>query len=540
MSITADAITLVDRSSMRVIDCNDAACRMFGYSRGELLDLTPADICGKPLSELEVIYDEIIKGEIYPITESIFQRKDGLKFPVEIMRQAIPFFDDWVMALRARDISDRKETESRLIRLANYDQLTGLPNRGMFFDTLKKALLQAKKQSLTISVLLINIIQFKDVNNIYGLSVGDELLRQVGDRLLQGLRIRDIVGRLGDDDFGLILFNSEHSQGTSIVAKKVLQMIRKPFDLYGRNVEITASIGVAMYPHDTDDANKMITYGATAMREARQVGEAFRFHTAEMNAKMLEKHFLQEALSKALDNDEFILHYQPKKDIKTGEWMGVEALLRWNRGGHGLVSPAIFIPSLEETGMIVPVGDWVIKSACRQILEWGQLGLGDIKIAINISAKQFLDENLALSINAALQEYGVSPNLLEIEITETSLMSDSKKTISILRELKAIGINISIDDFGTGYSNLSYLKLFPIDQLKIDITFIRDVTTNDSDAAIVTAIINMAHSLNLTVVAEGVETKEQLEFLRKRNCDKFQGYYFSRPLPAHELCKLRQ
>lgn len=541
IDITADAICLLDYASMRFVDCNDTACRMFGYSRDELLALGPSDIGAGSQSDLEAVYEEIIDGKSEPAVESQLLRRNGSAFPVEVQRKAMRSGNDWIMVLVARDITERKEAESRLQKLAYYDQLTGLPNRRMFYESLNGAIVQAEKQHLTISVVLINLDRFKEVNDLLGFSAGDELVRQIGHRLINALRLRDLVGRLGGDDFGLILFNSEHSQGAEIVANKVLRLLHQPFDLDGHEVSMTLSMGVAVYPTDATDADTLIKNADSAMHAAKLAGgNAFRFHTAEMNADMLAKRALQDALNKALINEEFVLHYQPKIQIDTGKWKSVEALLRWNRPGHGLVSPAFFIPALEETGLIMPIGEWVIRTACRQLREWDQSGMEPIKIAINVSAEQFLDENLTSYFASAIKENGIDSTFLEIEITESSLMADAKKTVEVLQELKMLGVRISIDDFGTGYSSLAYLRKFPIDKLKIDIAFIRDVTTNASDAAITTAIINMAHSLNMKVIAEGVETREQLEFLRARKCDEFQGYYFSKPLPAVELEKLQK
>jgi len=540
MNMASDAIFMLDRATMRFTDCNETACRLFGYSREELLEIGPSDLGGGSRERLEAVYDEIISGRHFPEIEGLFRRKDGCSFPVEIRRRALSSEKKHVIVLAVRDISERKEAESRVEQLSFYDQLTSLPNRPMFHECLRNALAQAEAQHLTISVLIINLDRLKNVNDMYGLFAGDELLRQLAIRLINGLRIRDIVGRLGGDEFGIILFNSEHSQGTSITANKVFGLLRKPFDLRGNSISTTASMGIAVFPNDAHDADTMMKCAALAMHEAKRAGgNVFRFHTAEMNTRLVEKFQLHEALGKALESDEFILYYQPKINIETGKWDSVEALLRWNRPGHGLVSPAEFIPALEETGMIVPAGEWVIRAACRQIKAW-MPHLGPIRIAVNVSAVQFLQRGLMTSIAGAIKENGIDPTLLEIEITESSLMADASRTASILAELKALGVHLSIDDFGTGYSSLAYLKQFPIDKVKIDIAFIRDIVTSASDAAITTAIINMAHSLNLKVIAEGVETGEQLAFLRERKCDEFQGFYFSKPLPAGEIENLWQ
>ena len=543
LDITADAILLLDRDSMRFIDCNEATCRMLGYSRSDLQTLSPVDVGASSLTDLEAEYDKIIKGKkafvSLKIVETQLRRKDGLLIPVEIQRDAMLSEGRWVMILVARDITERKQAESRLQQMAYYDQLTGLPNRHMFYESLKGAIIQAEKHQHTISLLNLNLHKFKEINESLGFAFGDFLLNRVGARLINNLRTRDIVGRLGNDEFGLILFNSPGSQGAATVARKILDVLKQPFNWDGREITISSNIGVTVYPNDALDAETMIVYADSALREAKRAGsDNFRYHTAEMNAKMLEKRNLHEALKKAILNEEFVLHYQPKVHIESGKWDSVEALIRWNRPRHGLVSPGQFIAALEETGMIVSVGIWVIKTVCRQIREWQNSGVGPFRIAINVSAKQFLQDDLVTVFSNAILENGIDPSFLEIEITESLLMVDAERAVRVLHELKQLGICLSIDDFGTGYSSLAYLKQFPVDKLKIDLSFIRDVTTDENDAAITMAIINLAHTLKLQVIAEGVETEEQLDFLKANNCDEFQGYYFSRPLPVPELIKL--
>jgi diguanylate cyclase (GGDEF)-like protein/PAS domain S-box-containing protein len=484
-----------------------------------------------------------------------------------LFAREVDFFDREEMNLLtelAEDIAFGLEyiaKEKQLDYLAHFDPLTGLPNRMLFYDSLKSALAQAEKRHWIVAVLFLDIDRFKNINDTLGHALGDELLRQVGNRLLTCLRIRDTVGRLGGDEFTLILVIPDGPQGAVVVANKIREALRQPFDLEGHEViTVTASIGITVYPTDSSDPDTLIKYADTAMYQAKEAGrDTYRFYTAEMNARVQEKLDLENAMRKALDNGEFVLYYQPKMEINTGRWTGVEALIRWNRPGHGLVQPADFIPILEETGLIVPVGAWVIDTACKQIAEWQRSGTGSICVAVNLSGKQFLSSfdsdaaraardgsvdpvllELEVAAARAIRASRIDPKLLELELTESTLMSHAEGTIAVLRRLKTLGIRISIDDFGTGYSSLAYLKRFPIDTLKIDLAFIRDVTTNADDAAITVAIISMAHSLKLKVIAEGVETKEQLEFLRSHDCDEIQGYYLSRPLPAIELARLYQ
>jgi len=355
----------------------------------------------------------------------------------------------------------------------------------------------------------------------------------VAARLIECVRIRDVVGRLGGDEFALMLPALDVAEDADGIAVKVMRSLSQPFVLEGREVFITASIGITIFPADASDADELLRFADTAMYRAKQEGRnTYRYYTAEMNARAEEKLELENSLRHALERREFLLHYQPKMDLKSGALSGVEALLRWQRPGFGLVLPGEFIPLLEETGLIVQVGEWVIGEACRQIKAWKQEGLPPIRIAINISSRQFQEKNLAERFTQAAREHAIDPALLECEITESSLMSNAEQTVGILEELLVAGIQVSLDDFGTGYSSLNYLKRFPIQTLKIDRSFVCDVTTDRGDAAMALAIISMAHSMGLNVVAEGVETAGQLKFMQDNACDEMQGYFLSRPKDA--------
>jgi diguanylate cyclase (GGDEF)-like protein/PAS domain S-box-containing protein len=434
------------------------------------------------------------------------------------------------------DVTQRREAQQQLVHLARHDTLTGLPNRAFLYEALAEALALAKRENLVASVLLIDIDHFKNVNDTLGHTVGDALLCEFAAILAKCIRPGDTAARLGGDEFAVILLTPTNDHGASDVAMRIGKTLRNPLALKGQDVMATASIGIASYPGDAQDIETLIRYADAAMYESKTAGrDTYRCYSPEMNARATAKSDIESALKLAQIRDEFVLHYQPKMNIDSGKWTSVEALIRWSRPGHGLVAPNIFVPALEEMGLIVAVGGWVIEEACRQIQEWQNAGLGQVPIAVNVSSRQVREERFTRQVAETIAKYRIDPKLLEFEITESTLMAHGEATDAALRELKNLGISISIDDFGTGYSNLAYLKRFLVDTLKIDIAFIRDVTTNADDATIAVAIINMAHSLRLKVVAEGVETREQLDFLRAHGCDEVQGYILSVPLPAEEF-----
>ena len=441
----------------------------------------------------------------------------------------------WIVEI-IEDITQRREAQRQLVHIANHDALTELPNRTLLYESLRDALVRAEEDQLIASVLLLDIDHFKNVNDTLGHNVGDALLREFAARLAKCMRPGDTVGRLGGDEFAAIVLTPKNARGAVDVASRIRNTLQSPVVLEGQNILVTASIGIASYPADASDLKTLIRCADAAMYDAKASGrDTFRCYTAAMDARALEKSDLESALRLAQGRDEFILHYQPKIQIGDERCTSVEALVRWNRPGHGLVLPGLFIPALEEMGLIVPVGAWVIDTACKQIREWELSGLGTFRVAVNVSSRQMREECFVSQVADMVRKHCIDPKLLEFEITESTLMSHGESTDAVLREIKDLGISISIDDFGTGYSNLAYLKRFPVDALKIDIAFIRDVITNADDAAIVVAIINMAHSLRLKVVAEGVETRAQLEFIRAHGCDEVQGHFFSKPLPADRL-----
>ena len=537
MDATADAIFLVSRNSMRFIEINATAVKMLGYTRDELFELGPSQLGAAAPVELEAMYDALIAGHrTNQLSETKLRRKDGSVLQVEVHRHAQRTGTDWTIVDVVRDITERKEAEKRLHHLAHYDALTSLPNRTLLYDNLKKTLAQAVDSDWIVAVLCIDLDHFKIVNDTLGHVIGDELLVQFSNRLVKCVRIRDTVARVGGDEFTLVLVLQNGQQDAAVIANKIREALSAPFDLKGHEVAITASIGIAIHPLDAADSDTLIKYADTAMYRAKQAGrDAYRFFTAEMNAEVSARLDLETALRKAVENEEFVLHYQPQVQLDSGLIVGLEALLRWQRPGHGLVPPKDFIALLEETGLIVRVGAWVIATVCKQIATWIRSSVGPIHVSVNVSGRQFVDRDLYEDVVKAIGDSGIPADLLELELTESSLMVNTGRTIANLDNLKKLGVQISIDDFGTGYSSLAYVRRFPIDKLKIDVSFVRDITTDSDAAAMALAIVRMAHSLKLEVVAEGVETAAQLAYLRRLRCDQIQGYYFSRPLPLPEL-----
>jgi len=540
MDATADSIFLIDSESKRFIEVNATACKLFGYSREEFLDLDPAELSSVTNQELRREFDNIIDGSSTGFHEELLaKRKDGSEVTVEMHRHAIRSGGSMVIVGVLRDITERKQAEQRMYQLAHYDTLTSLPNRRLFYEALAKTLQVAAKKSLTVAVMFIDLDNFKNINDTIGHAAGDELLSRFSTRLMKCIRVRDTVGRLSGDEFAVLLLMPNGPQGALRVATKIRKALCAPFILQGHEVIVTASIGITIYPDDAGDADTLVKYADTAMYQAKHAGrDTYRFFTAQMNIDMLARLKLEAALRQAIDNEEFVLYYQPKIQLSSGRIAGVEALLRWERPGHGLVAPNAFIPMLEETGMIVKVGSWVVANACKQIAAWKRAGVGDVQVSVNVAGRQFLEGDLEADVHAGLKDNDIDGGLLELELTESSLMSNTDSTIAKLKNIKQLGVNISIDDFGTGYSSLSYLRRFPIDKLKIDIAFIRNVITVPDDAAIVLAIIGLAHNLQMKAVAEGVETLAQLDYLRHHDCDQVQGYYFSRPLPATEMATM--
>ncbi|NAT61292.1 putative bifunctional diguanylate cyclase/phosphodiesterase [Pseudomonas syringae] len=537
MDASEDAIFLINRNTMSLIEFNRRACQLLGYTAEELAHKTPAELGETSMENLEMVYDQIIagKGPSEPL-ETQIRDKSGRDVEVEIHRQAYRTGEDWVIVGIVRDITQRKESDQRLLTMAHYDTLTGLPNRDLFFTSLQMGLTQAAVSRWKLATLTVNLDGFKNINETWGHVLGDQVLLEVSHRLSECINASDTLGRVDGDQFALILMIRVGQPDTRQTLERIRKALRVPFMVEGQSIVMTASIGIALYPEDGEDARELVRHAYTAMNSAKKIGpDTYRFYTAQMNADVSARLDLEAALRDAVEKQAFEIVYQPKLNLVTGRICGLEALLRWPRPGQQGVSPAVFVPVLESLGLIGEVGNWVVDRVCAQIAHWQRTGLGLFQVAVNVSGQQISNSSLVADIRQALTSHRVAPQWLEVELTESSLMENTSHTIATLETLRANGVSISIDDFGTGYSSLAYLRRFPIDKLKIDIAFIREVTSNPQDAAIARAIIELAHSLGLKVIAEGVETPEQLAFLRDNQCDQIQGYLISKPLPLAEL-----
>ena len=463
-----------------------------------------------------------------------FTRADGSKRFVQTSGEPVFDAEGRFRGFRgvSRDVTQAMLVEQKVHELARYDSLTGLPNRSMFLGELDRAIARAQRHGAEFAVAFIDLDRFKTINDTLGHDAGDELLKAMAERLRLALRRTDLVARLGGDEFVVLLDGGSSGTELLTVAQKMLAAIGQPLTIQGCSFLVTCSIGIGRYPADGADAAALLKHADAAMYLAKDKGKNnVQFYTAELAGLASRQFELESALRLGIARDELLLHYQPKVEVASGRLLGVEALVRWERPGHGLVPPLQFIPLAEERGLIVALGQWVIERCCRQIRDWRSAGLRSLPVAINLSARQFADDGLIGKIEAAMARYGVTPADLEVELTESVLMADPERSGEVLGHLRRLGIRISIDDFGTGYSSLSYLKRFPAQTVKIDRSFVDDV-------AITEAVIAMAHSLGLTVVAEGVETDDQHGVLRRLGCDQAQGYRFGRPMAASELAAL--
>jgi diguanylate cyclase (GGDEF)-like protein/PAS domain S-box-containing protein len=523
----------------RLAYVNQAAAEARGYAtREEMLELPPFGWIGIPTERRDAIM-QIISGEGSHIWESVNLRKDGETFPVEVHARALFSADRKLVVSVIRDISERKEAEELIRRMAFYDPLTGLANRTLFGDRLGIAIAQAHRSGEGLAVMFLDVDHFKSINDTLGHDVGDSLLCGIAGRLRGLVREGDTVARLGGDEFILLLPDVDTEAGAGAVAVKVLEALQPPFDLGAHEIHATASIGIALYGRPADTAESLLRCADTAMYRAKEGGRnAWRTYDPSMDATALERFSLKNDLRRVLDRNELAVHYQPLVRVSDGRVTGVEALLRWHHPERGMISPADFIPLAEETGLIVPIGEWVLREACAQACKWRDGGFTGMRVAVNLSARQFFQGDLLETVTSVLESTGLEPTLLELEITESIAMQNADYMLETFSRLRDMGVRIAIDDFGTGYSSLDRLKRFPIHTLKVAQPFMDGVCENEESAAIATTIIVLAQSLKLNVVAEGVETESQLAFLREQGCNELQGYLFCKPLPAEQLTRL--
>ena len=470
----------------------------------------------------------------------IFVATDTDTFTPEFAELLQRLADNVSFALESFDRADEKnKADERIEYLASHDSLTRLPNREMFNELLRHAIEAGGRYQRKFALLFIDLDRFKIINDSLGHDAGDMLLVEIAGRLRSALRASDVVARLGGDEFVVILEETAERHDIERVAGELLSALSQPLQLSGHECHTTASIGIAMYPSDGADMQTLTKNADMAMYLAKEDGKnGFRFFTKEIKAQSIERLTLETALRRALERDQFSLHYQPKVDMASGQITGVEALLRWTHPDIGMVSPAQFIPLAEEIGLIVPIGRWVLKEACAQNMTWQRRGLRPVTMAVNLSPRQFADAHLLHDVDEAWLASGMSPVLLQLEVTESMVMRNVTRAIKVLDAIQSRGIRLAIDDFGTGYSSMSLMKQFPIDTIKIDRSFVRDLPDDSEDRAIAQAIISMGKALGMTIIAEGVETVEQEAFLRSHSCDEMQGFLFSKPLPPREMADL--
>ena len=523
---------------------NPSLARILGYhSPAEMIVATNQsdwDVYVEPGRRRQLL-DEISREGFVTNFESQVRRHDGALIYITENVRAVRYENNQLDCLEGSviDITERKSYEERIRFQATHDALTGLPNRSLLHDRITKAIQSAQRDETVVAVVFIDLDRFKLINDSLGHQIGDVMLKVIAARLSASIRGIDTVARQGGDEFVVLLTNQDSIAGITDVVERMLQAVAQPLEIEGVALEVSCSIGISLYPNDGKVADELLRCADSAMYKAKQLGRnSFKYFAVEMNARAAERLNLLNGLRAAINNHEFILHYQPKINLIDGTLIGAEALIRWESKTRGLISPAEFIPFAEENGLINAIGEWVLRTACAQAVAWQRAGFSPLIISVNLSANQLANDDLVATVADVLASTGLDAKWLELEITETAVMGDVEKSLVMLRQLKQLGVTISIDDFGTGYSSLYYLKLFPVDTLKIDRSFISEITTVSEDAAIVRAIISLAHILKLKVVAEGVETDQQRLLLLKCDCDEGQGYFFNRPVACDQFAKL--
>ncbi len=536
---SAEGVIITD-ARRRILRVNRAFTEITQYTEAEIIGKSPRILRSGRHSEAfyaaiwkEVAEHDRWQGEIWN------RRKDGELFPewqsISAVRDNAGQITHYLAVFS--DITQRKHAEERINHLIHFDALTGLPNRVLMLDRLEQALVTARRHKRMVAVLIANVDRLQNINKPLGHHVGDELLKLLGQRLSAGVRPGDTVSRHVGDEFAIVLSDLAAPADAARIAEKLQASVSLPATVAGHDISVTASFGISVYPDDGADAAHLLSNADAAMRHAKNDGgNNYQFYRAEMNAASLERLLLESGMRHALEREEFALHYQPQVDLESGRIIGMEALIRWRHPQIGIVPPARFIPIAEDTGMIVAIGEWVLLTACGAAKRWQEAGFGELRVSVNVSARQFRMKDLAQTVGRVLRQTGLEPTLLELELTESLIMQNPERAIETLIALKSIGIHVAVDDFGTGYSSLAYLKRFPIDKLKIDRSFVLDIPGDSNDAAIAQAVIALGRSMQLQVVAEGVETWEQLDFLRTHQCHAIQGYLYSPPVQRNGLC----
>jgi diguanylate cyclase (GGDEF)-like protein/PAS domain S-box-containing protein len=540
--VTAEGIAIltpaVEADGPRIAFVNDGFCAMYGRRAEDIIGQT-VQILGfveRHQTILDSLLHHVFENRAFEC-EATAKRANGTEFELDL--QLVPIEDGgqlthWVAFLR--DVTAAKHQVSSLRHQAMHDALTGLPNRTLLFDALEKSIDNARGHGTLLALMLMDLDRFKEVNDTFGHHFGDALLKQVAFRLQNQMRDGDVVARLGGDEFAIVLPLTTDMHSTAITARRILNTLEQPFVVEGQVLEVGASIGIAMYPEHGTDARTLLRRADVAMYAAKQKQSGYAFHREDHEPRSAEELSLVVELRRAIERKELVLHYQPKLHMRTGLMTRCEVLMRWNHPSRGLLAPGAFIPAAERTGLIRAMTDWLLDRALEQCREWQDAG-APIHLAVNVSAKSLLDQALPGKVQYALDRWGVDPRFLKIEITESSIMADPAHALAILALLQSMGVRLSIDDFGTGYSSLTHLRELPIDEIKIDKSFVMGMTTSDADAAIVRTMIDLGHNLGKQVCAEGVEDEETWRALAELGCDLAQGYWISRPLPADELMK---
>jgi len=534
-----DGIIIYDVETLHIVDANEKACTLFGFDRGNMLLLKLKDFgTGEvPYTERESLiwFQKAIRGET-PLYDWKIKNIQGQKIDLEVSLKHIKLGGKYRILTVVRDISEREFAKEQIYHLVNFDDLTKLPNRTLFNDRLHIALAHAKRNGEKLAVLFFDLDRFKTINDSLGYHIGDVILQEVAERLKLCIRDEDTLCRRGADEFVIILTDIEKTSNITKIVSRMAATLSMPCIVGDVELRITSSIGITSYPDNGHTPEILIRNAEIAMHHAKENGRNnYQFFTESLNDVVTERLSLENSLRLAIERNEFVLYYQPQVNIRTNKLIGVEALIRWNHPQKGLIPPAKFIPIAEETGLIIPIGEWVLREVCRQHLSWIDFGLPPIQIAVNVSAIQFQEKQFLLTLQGIINNYKIDPAYLELELTEGIIMKDANSAIKELHCLKVLGVKLSIDDFGTGYSSLQYLSQIPIDKLKIDQSFIRAMDNDPLSFAIVETIISLAEKLQIGVIAEGVETKEGVKRIGQCGCDEVQGYYFSKPLPAHKF-----